>query len=341
MLPLIFAAGQTLLALPGWNRPRVIFEAGSPVQRWYDAGYQDAYTPLGRCRRLLLKCKALVAHPRHFMGNDASPVLPSFISELGLLTSRWVAIVGRNDQRQKWTLISLGNNSQPLAFMKYGETTISQSRVLNEAQILEALPPGLGPQLLKWGTVARGVALVMTVLKGQSLVHRPLSLQTRCMVFEWINRLSEGQSARGAEHPAIGKREFPLEMHAVVERLAEDAWPLGWQHGDATPWNLIETRDAGVLAIDWEDARADGCPLLDIVYYVLQTHFFLRHTQAGHARLVACEWLRAWGVSKQKALALVRLSAYDAWERWQADGWHANHPVQLYRKQIWFDPENY
>ena len=78
VLPLIFAAGQSLLALPGWNQPRVIFEAGSSVQRWHDAGYQDAYYKQAqRVRTLVIRAFGDVFKQCDVVATPTSPT-PAF-----------------------------------------------------------------------------------------------------------------------------------------------------------------------------------------------------------------------------------------------------------------------
>jgi hypothetical protein len=44
-------------------------------------------------------------------------------------------------------------------------------------------------------------------------------------------------------------------------------------HGDFVPWNIIETKDGAIVAVDWEMADLNGLPLYDFFYFHYQQNY--------------------------------------------------------------------
>lgn len=341
-LSLIFSAGTPLIALPGWKNPRLIFEAGSLRQRWRDSHFFDAYSVRGQLRKFFLRVVSVVLPGRRLQTGTPVSAVDEFADELTFL--RKAVLIGRDDPRQKWTVAFLDENGNPVAFVKYGSRTAARQAVLNEIKALSGLPSGAGPILLKSGDIGLGTAFMMTPVDGVSVGRAPLSEQARDYVFRWIARLSVGRVVSAAQHPAVGRMRKNLAGTGIpmsafngwINKLREQMLPVGWQHGDATLWNLRVLPNGDVRAIDWEDAVEEGCPLFDLVYYVIQMQFFLCRADARQAFVRSVDWLRWQGVvGGDCAGPVVRLAACDAWLRWKKCGWQDDHPVQLFRKKIW------
>jgi len=340
-LELIFPSGTRLIALPGWKNPRLVYEAGSVCQCWTDAGLLDAYSLQGRIRRHILRIIAPLWPPRILSSGSSIPDVDRFVKGLSLPFVRKAVIVGRNDLRQKWTVIFIDGNSRPLAFLKYGEKPFARERVTHEAKILADLPQGAGPALLKDGELGSGRAFVMEPVSGQRFPRRPFCAMARNGIFGWIDRMGM-KTVKAEVHPAFMRLRQQASLHSnllcVVESCLQAVsgtdLPEGWQHGDPAPWNFRIVISGEVVAIDWEDAVSDGCPLFDLIYYVIQSHFFLRGADVSQAFLQSMDWLAKKEFFGQPADALVRLSAFDAWSRGKRDGQADAHPLQKFRLSV-------
>jgi thymidylate kinase len=73
---------------------------------------------------------------------------------------------------------------------------------------------------------------------------------------------------------------LPIEVAQACGELfrcaASGEGSKGGAHGDLAPWNLLRT-EAGWMVVDWEDARDDAPPFLDVFHYLVQAHALLGH----------------------------------------------------------------
>lgn len=350
ILQLFFPGGTQLMALPSWNEPRLVFEAGSLRRQWHDSGFLDAYSRKGRARRLFLQTLIPILPCRRLENECIKPAIDSFVEGLAIPYVRKAVIVGRDDSRQKWTVILIGENSKPIAFLKYGEREQARKRITHETKVLATLPEGAGPELLKHGCMGPGVAFVMKPVDGEIINHNHLADENLRRLLDWSKKMTTGAVSIN-DHPAIirlreqlaHRMEQPVANRLIpnvsqfekwLMPLKERTWPVGWQHGDAAPWNFRISHFGQVRAIDWEDAVADGCPFFDLVYYVLQTHYFLRDANRETAFYDSTQWLCSIGLREKEAEALTKLAALNAWLRWKEDGFDDEHPVQQFRMLI-------
>ena len=72
------------------------------------------------------------------------------------------------------------------------------------------------------------------------------------------------------------------------ERLRDRRIVQSWVHGDLVPANIFATRDGAVITglVDWDHARPDGIPALDLVQLVLATRVRFRRRELGQ---IVCE----------------------------------------------------
>jgi aminoglycoside phosphotransferase len=175
-------------------------------------------------------------------------------------------------------------------------------------------------------------------------------------------------------------------LDTLLAPLRTKKWPVVIQHGDFTPWNVLRSAEwsggvtesgsrgvdaadshtpilsdsnTSLVAIDWEEGTAEGFPHFDLIYYILQTAYFMHHWSPAvaveYARSVICEMLK---VERDKnklhpttcppkplakdgsnvlhstvADALIRLAALDAWLSGELGGLSGN-PLQQFRLEI-------
>jgi len=164
-----------------------------------------------------------------------------------------------------------------------------------------------------------------------------------------------------------------LDFDNLLAPLRERAWPVVIQHGDFVPWNLIRLKandgarceknsqdlsvrltedlnpkdlnpktsaSQGLCAIDWEEGNLEGFPCFDLIYFVIQTAFFMHHWDAGKTFEYAMKavgtgrW--AWDgecLSTKAIHSLIRLAALDAWLSGERGGLSGN-ALQAFRMSI-------
>jgi hypothetical protein len=278
-----------------------------------------------------------------------------------------VVLVGAAaDDKQKHIIRLEDSRQQVLAYMKYAEQPLAQQKIQNEYQLLSTLRSGLGPKPLKFDRFGEGRALLMSATTGRPFsfkmppVHDDDRFDNLC---RFLNALECEKTYEIREHPAIVRLQKTLSicqnhpdtgsLLPVDVRLDQDlmvlrdcVWPVVIQHGDLTPWNLYD--DHGVLsAIDWEDGCLVGFPGVDLVYFCIQTCFFLQRWPVQRTCEAACKaldyaineaivyrQLNGVRMTPGAIMALVRIAAMESYLRGRGDGLSDEHELQQYRLKI-------
>jgi predicted Ser/Thr protein kinase len=66
------------------------------------------------------------------------------------------------------------------------------------------------------------------------------------------------------------------EMHETLAKI--EALPLGCEHRDYSPWNVLVSPTGDLVVLDWESAEMDGLPGLDLIYFLVYLAFFFDGT---------------------------------------------------------------
>jgi hypothetical protein len=187
--------------------------------------------------------------------------------------------------------MTLDDAGRPRAVVKLSRTPGAARRMATGAAILERLhAAGLSAARMSptpLGAAHEGGALVATVesaLDGAPLdaaAHRRTLAAWLAEVTEWLVRLA--RATRGAERadtwprvfaPAVAR--FTAACGAMVDRTLLDEsvamlaavgpLPTVVEHHDFRPWNVHVLPDGAMAAFDWDNARTDGLPGLDLVH---------------------------------------------------------------------------
>jgi hypothetical protein len=124
-----------------------------------------------------------------------------------------------------------------------------------------------------------------------------------------------------------------------IDRLSQRKWPISYQHGDLAPWNLFDSSNSALVAIDWEHGAVEGFPYVDIIQYNLQVSLLIyRHTPQKAKRLVM-QFLshRLNSFDPYEIEALVNLSAFSTFKQAEQDGHSESSYYQAWRRAIWMD----
>jgi hypothetical protein len=224
-----------------------------------------------------------------------------------------------------------------IGYLKYAEKEAARRRLQQEHVILSNLPDGVGPKPARLGALGNGKALLTSALSGRPL---PITLPPPENLTNLLDSLIVSPPVPFESHPWVRQapnRENP-ELDAWCERLGDRNWPVVIAHGDFAPWNLLRSTNGAVLAIDWEYGTLRGFPYLDLAYYVLQTLALVYRQTPSEALWYTTEYLsrqRSCSLNNKEAEALVRLTAYDAYQKALVDGHSAEADLQAWRRAIW------
>ena len=333
-----FPPGTRVLALPSWRRPRLYLPAQPFLRRWDRSKLYPASRWPARIYRLSLRAAATAGMKRAQTAGSSDWRLGSFAEDVLPGLESAVVLAGTPGPAQKITAQLRSANGKVLGYLKYAEKEPARRRLRQEQKMLSELPVGIGPELLKFGPMGDGDALLSSALSGELLT-------TALPVPEGVAGLLERLTLPPAQplelHPWVRhlrSRELPPGLHSCFETLAGREWPVAIQHGDFAPWNLLRRADGVVGAIDWEYGTPEGFPHVDLAYYILQTSALIyRRDPLPAARYAAdcLDRMPALGLDSAEALALTRLAAYDAYLKGCEDGQPVSTPLQAWRRKIW------
>lgn len=276
---------------------------------------------------------------------------------------RLVLIAGAaSDPKQKLVAKVLERSGCAAGFVKFGEKPLARQRIETEVEILQALPQGCGPVFQGLEKTEEYVCFSMSAVEGEML---PATLPEASEgkgplleISEYLNQLQVSDELFEIDrHPAVVRLREQVATSDISEAtfdellkpLRSQTWPVVIQHGDFTPWNVFRSPSSGrrtlthgICAIDWEEGTTEGFPHFDLVYYVLQTAYFMHHWSSAQAfayarKVVCCQLSVGIAVNQsliiEQAEVLIRLAALDAWLAGECGGL-SGHPLQQFRLGI-------
>lgn len=332
--PLFFAPGTPVVALPGWQAPRLFVPARPAHLRRRHSSLYPAFKLPARLRRGALRALAGLLPTRTAPG---PALLPPFLADVLPEAASFGVLMGTPGPAQKITVECRTADGRVCGYAKVGRSDAARARLRHEHAVLERLPAGLGPRALGHAALGPFDVLVVTPLAGRPA---PTTWPPPPAVTAFVQRLVQpGPLYPLAGHPwARSLGEVPPPVAAALDALAGRAWPLAFQHGDFAAWNLRLTGAGRVLAFDWETATPEGFPFLDLAYLALQHGAHLYAWPPAKAARHAADALVAAGAGlrRAEAEALVRLAAYDAYRTGMA--LQEDLPLQQWRRRVWEEP---
>jgi hypothetical protein len=274
-----------------------------------------------------------------------------------------VIIGGSTPHRREKLMAQVRTRSGvPVGFIKYGETSEARQAIHNEIRCLSALPYGCGPTLVGSYEDTHGACLAMLPVPGRSLpALLPRNHRGQRQLLKDLQEYLVGIQISAAcycadEHPAmirirdqaIRQSGWTRSAHDLLEQricaLGRDKiWVRVWGHNDFAPWNVFRKSGAvanRLCAVDWEEGTPEGFPGLDLAYYLLQTACLMHRWSPARAvryalKAMAIADAECYGGPKgaQRAIAIIRLSALDAWLRNEA--WVSGNFLQRFRWAVW------
>ncbi|MCL6558508.1 MAG: hypothetical protein K6U74_06830, partial [Firmicutes bacterium] len=161
--------GTTVLALPAWKKPRLLFPDGGVRRRWQESSFYPASRWQGRAYRFFLRCKGVFGLVEKQVSHRTNWEVGEFVREVLPEATSAIVFVGPPGPAQKLTIQLRDATGRVLGYIKYAEKPAAVRRLSQEYQVLKALPKNLGPVPLKYGRLLNGEALVLSPLLGQPL----------------------------------------------------------------------------------------------------------------------------------------------------------------------------
>lgn len=338
-LGLFFPPGTRVLALPNWRRPRLYLFARRFSQRWKESSFYPASRLQARFYRFSLRLAATVGisevrtiHSSDWpLGRFTEDTVPQ-LGNVGVLVT--TSGVGR-----KAVVQLRDDKGRVYGYLKYAEQEAVRRRLRHEHHILSELPGELGPEPLKYGDLGSGEALLMTPISGSKL---PVTLPPADGVLDYLMALAISAPVSMEVHPWVLRIRRLNDQESWMEdcfgALANRRWPVTIQHGDFAPWNLVRKPGGKIGACDWEYATLEGFPHLDYAYYILQiSNLIYGWTPTKAAQYTERCLMREpqIALSDSEARAIVRLTAYDAYQRYPHGGQEPSTSLQAWRRAIW------
>lgn len=329
-------SGARILSLPSFKAPRLSIVDSTPSRRWRESAMYPAFRQSAQLYRLALRMKTACGLGQVWINQASCWELQSFVSELFPDLCSAVILQGTPGPAQKIT-VELWSNQEISGYVKYAESPVAISHLLNEYQMLTQLTNGLGPKVLKYGSWKNGVALVVTSLGG-----RPISIRSFPgeIFVKFLNDCIASPPISLEDHPWIQTqlKDSGQIIHSWLKPLAARKWPIVFQHGDFVPWNIRLMETGEIRAFDWEYGIPQGFPFLDMAYYFLQVSRLIYRTPSPLARDNAVRELSKWlgrELDEFQALSLVRLTAYWAYQQCLNDGHSIDAKAVQWWKAIW------
>jgi hypothetical protein len=337
-----FPPGTPVMALPGWEQPRLLLPATSPADRWHASGVYPAFRPTARLFRGLMRLRALsgVGPVRVSLADRAGPTLQEYLADTLPNVAACAVLVGVAHQAQKLTVQLVNLDGSVAGYLKCAASPGARQRIRNEYLLQCELPPGAGPRALKYASMGGMDALLMEPVQGRSL-RAALPPPEELPAF--ADSLSTSARYPLQLHPWVCGRDLAVqvEVESILAELSAREWAVVWQHGDLVPWNLFRKAEGGLTAIDWEYGCNEGFPGMDLAHYVLQLASHIHRWAPVRSRDYASRYLLEAGldVNSREAGAIVKLTAYLAFQHARVDGYSPDAPMQVWRRLVWGDAQ--
>jgi hypothetical protein len=333
-----FPPGTPVIALPDWNRPRLLVPAATVAERWRGSGFYPACRLTARTYRWLLRLRASAGLATVRTSSEICDhgTLQDFLADVIPGATVRAVMLGMANRAQKLTAQCVAGDGRVTGYLKCAASDLARERLRNEYDLLQLLPPEAGPRPLKFGVFAGMDALLTQAVHGRLL---SAALPPSPELLEYVRSLNTSDRLAAHRHPWFNRRDVAAraEVRAIAGALGGREWPVVRQHGDLVPWNIVQGATGRLTAVDWEYGCAEGFPGLDLAHYVLQVAGLIYRWRPERARAYATGYLRDCGdgLSAAEASAIVALAAYDAFGNTLMDGHGMNDPIQIWRRSLW------
>ena len=285
------AAGGTAIAtLPDAATMRAAAPLAHRRALAHAMGRALAPTPRNRAIALVARSGLLArVLPQVTVTPEGLPAFVALAADLGVPASEWSLVLagGLRDRKSAFYLFDPEGDA-PYAVAKFRRTPGHDAhfdKVERGLRLVAGAPPevrGVAPRLLARGELHGHHVIVESAANGASLersltgkASRPRKLEEVERVVSWLRDVSTATTAGAGAGDIAGEVERvrrDVLPHAPVPLgdalAAAGRSPAVLVHGDLWEANVI-LRDGTFTVLDWDDARAGGFPLWDLLYFAL------------------------------------------------------------------------
>lgn len=222
----------------------------------------------------------------------------------------YAIFTGSEGSHRKITIQAMDEEGAILGYIKVSHNEEIDSILENEAQVLDGLlrldvRNGLFPRVIFWGSINGTNVLVLDSHKSfdskfssmlsnihidflTELFQKTSSVKKYKESFFALNlkrRLETLKSKVFGNHEIERNWGFNMDklkqgynraLDFVKEEIDNIELPFGMSHRDFTPWNTF-FHNGKLYVFDWEYARKDYPPLIDLFHFIVQDGILVRH----------------------------------------------------------------
>lgn len=327
-----FPADTHVVALPNSSKPKLFMMSDGLLQRWRHSRLYPAYRPTAQLYRLALRLKAVLTIGASYQTTGFTWELAEFLQPVFPNVTAAVVLLGTPGPAQKIT-VQLWNSDKVIGYLKFADKPAAKARLEREHTVLKALPQGIVPRVISYGTFNGGMALITAPVSGKALPARLASIR---IANSYLNNLQQTSEYSIDNHPWVKRMrtEHAKVIDAWLTPLFDYKWRTVFQHGDFAPWNILRSDHDRLLAIDWEYGSVDGFPMLDHAYFMLQVAVLMYRWSPEKAKAYAVRQLSE-KLSPIQATSIVNLAAFEGYQQALADGHSSEQQLQQWRRSVW------
>jgi hypothetical protein len=296
---------ERVAVLPSRKNPKLLVSLCDLKARWRLNAFYPAFSLRAKPWRLLQRTLGCFGWCWKTTGHNNEP-FKQFVGDALPSITHTSVLLGTPGPNRK-IIVQLWNKETLAGYLKVGVTDSAADKICAEAAVLEKLPDGLGPRLIRFGELDGKKAMILSLVEGQMLKaslpewagdgNSAVGVGNEFVrdIFEYLDALKVSERTCSVdEHPAIKRLRAQLEtLRASVAQcpvpepsqleqwlapLRGREWPVVIQHGDFAPWNVYHQKPSAqrsvpssLCAIDWEEGRVEGFAYFDFIHFVGQT----------------------------------------------------------------------
>ncbi len=331
----LFPPDAEIRALPTSKSPRLLLAGATVKRRWQESAFYPAHRRIAKCYRFFLRLKVATGLGLMAPVVNHHASIKELIGDIFPDVDSAALLIGTAGPNQKNTIQLWSRERGVVGYIKYAETHIARSRLENEFKMLERIPKGVGPEVLKYTSFNDGNALVLSPIVGRAI---SVSMHPPSWIHEFLNGLQISPCEGIGEHPGVKifQAKYGSAVLPWLESLSHRKWPVVFYHGDFAPWNLLHWSGRNAAAIDWEYGLSESLPHLDLIHYLLQVGRLIRFWTPRQTRVFVINYmLRHFSLDLEEIEGLVRLLAYHVYREAIADGHLENTNRVLWWRSVW------
>lgn len=257
-----FFSKNKYIVLPSKSNPRVYLAVDNKVLK---INSFQLYNPFSVKGKVLKKIAYIFPYFNIVKRNKTGFVL--FLEDLfntDFVVSQYIST------DKNTIILQLQSEIQGIYYLKFGLNSVGNMKVSNEIKALKLLSNISKANLIKEGSYQKNLFLITKQIIGRMSILNNIQIK---LILEQMDREKKFVFL---DHPRVKKiHDNLLELDnknylkLFLKIKINDKVKLVYEHGDFTPWNIIQDADDYIL-FDFENFVEEGIELFDYIRYNLQ-----------------------------------------------------------------------